>query len=85
MAVWSDGQQSAQATFRYLPRISKKGFTVVANKSFLELVDQITIIISLMLVAIASISVLVSGIGIMNIMLVSVNEHIQEICQLYQL
>jgi putative ABC transport system permease protein len=57
----------------------KKDFTVVANKSFLTLVGQITIIMSLMLAAIAGISLLVGGIGIMNIMLVSVNERTPEI------
>ncbi|MGQ4649441.1 ABC transporter permease [Lyngbya aestuarii] len=57
----------------------KKDFTVVASKSFLELVGQITGAMSLLLSAIAGISLLVGGIGIMNIMLVSVTERTQEI------
>ena len=57
----------------------KKDFTVVANKSFQDLVGQITGAMSLMLAAIAGISLVVGGIGIMNIMLVSVTERTQEI------
>lgn len=60
-------------------RHGKKDFTVVANKSFQELVGQVTGMMSLMLAAIASISLVVGGIGIMNIMLVSVTERTQEI------
>lgn len=57
----------------------KKDFTVVASKSFLELIGQVTGAMSLLLSAIAGISLLVGGIGIMNIMLVSVTERTQEI------
>lgn len=57
----------------------KKDFTVVANKSVQDLLGQITGALSLMLAAIAGISLLVGGIGIMNIMLVSVTERTQEI------
>lgn len=57
----------------------KKDFTVESDQSFMELVNQITGMLSLMLAAIAAISLLVGGIGIMNIMLVSVTERTQEI------
>ncbi|OYE04345.1 ABC transporter permease [Nostoc sp. 'Peltigera membranacea cyanobiont' 232] len=57
----------------------KKDFTVVANKSFQDLIGQVTGAMSLMLAAIAGISLLVGGIGIMNIMLVSVTERTKEI------
>jgi putative ABC transport system permease protein len=60
-------------------RRNKKDFTVVANKSVQDLVSQVTTIMSLVLAAIASISLLVGGIGIMNIMLVSVTERTHEI------
>lgn len=60
-------------------RHGKKDFTVVANKSFQDLTNQVTGALTLMLAAIASISLLVGGIGIMNIMLVSVTERTQEI------
>ena len=45
----------------------------------LSIADTITSALTLMLAAIASISLLVGGIGIMNIMLVSVRERTQEI------
>jgi putative ABC transport system permease protein len=60
-------------------RRNKKDFTVVANKSVQDLVGQVTMTMSLVLAAIASISLLVGGIGIMNIMLVSVTERTHEI------
>ena len=60
-------------------RHGKKDFSIVANKSFQNLVSQITGILSLTLAAIAGISLLVGGVGIMNIMLVSVTERTQEI------
>lgn len=57
----------------------KKDFTVESDKSFTDLVGQVTGILSFMLAAIAGISLFVGGIGIMNIMLVSVTERTQEI------
>ena len=52
----------------------RKDFTVDSDQSFMQLVNQITGMLSLVLSAIAAISLLVGGIGIMNIMLVSVTE-----------
>lgn len=57
----------------------KQTFSVVANKSVQDLLGQITGALSLMLAAIAAVSLLVGGIGIMNIMLVSVTERTKEI------
>jgi putative ABC transport system permease protein len=57
----------------------KKDFLVVANKSVQDLLGQITGALSILLAAIAAISLLVGGIGIMNIMLVSVTERTEEI------
>ncbi len=57
----------------------KKDFSVVANKSVQDLLGQITGVLSVLLAAIAAVSLLVGGIGIMNIMLVSVTERTQEI------
>lgn len=54
-------------------------FTVRTQKTILEIIGTITGGLTLMLAAIASISLLVGGIGIMNIMLVSVTERTQEI------
>ncbi|WP_138506231.1 ABC transporter permease [Nostoc sp. PA-18-2419] len=60
-------------------RHGKKNFIVSANKSVQDLVSQVTGALSLVLASIAGISLLVGGIGIMNIMLVSVTERTQEI------
>ncbi|AFY65855.1 ABC transporter permease [Geitlerinema sp. PCC 7407] len=54
-------------------------FTVRNQKDLLETFGAITGALTLMLAAIAGISLLVGGIGIMNIMLVSVTERTQEI------
>ena len=60
-------------------RHGKKDFSVWANKSFQDMVGRITAGLSLVLAAIASISLFVGGIGVMNIMLVSVTERTHEI------
>ena len=57
----------------------KKDFNIYANKSVQDLMNRITGALGLVLTAIAGISLLVGGIGIMNIMLVSVKERTQEI------
>ena len=54
-------------------------FTVLSQKDLLGALNQITDILTLFLAAIAAISLLVGGIGIMNIMLVSVTERTREI------
>jgi putative ABC transport system permease protein len=54
-------------------------FGVQTQKDILEIVGKITGGLTAMLAAIAAISLLVGGIGVMNIMLVSVTERIQEI------
>lgn len=54
-------------------------YTVVAMKDILKQMNSILGILSTALVAIAGISLLVGGIGIMNIMLVSVTERTREI------
>ena len=54
-------------------------FTVLSQKDLLGALNQITDILTMFLAAIAAISLLVGGIGIMNIMLVSVTERTREI------
>jgi len=54
-------------------------FTVASQKDLLGVFDQITSVLTIFLGAIAGISLLVGGIGIMNIMLVSVTERTREI------
>lgn len=68
-----------QITNLLTQRHGSKDFNIVANKSFQDLVGQVTGAMSLLLATIASISLVVGGIGIMNIMLVSVTERTPEI------
>jgi putative ABC transport system permease protein len=59
--------------------INENDFTIRTQKDALQTVGQITGALTIMLAAIAGISLFVGGIGIMNIMLVSVTERTQEI------
>lgn len=54
-------------------------FLIVNQASFLSVLNNITSLLTAFLAAIAGISLLVGGIGIMNIMLVSVTERTKEI------
>jgi putative ABC transport system permease protein len=54
-------------------------FSVTSQKDILGVLNQVTDILTIFLGAIAAISLLVGGIGIMNIMLVSVTERTREI------
>ncbi len=57
----------------------KNDFAVISMEQMLGVLQQVTGIFTIVLGAIASISLLVGGIGIMNIMLVSVSERTREI------
>jgi putative ABC transport system permease protein len=59
--------------------VNDDDFTVRSQDEALSIIGSVTGALTIMLVAIASISLLVGGIGIMNIMLVSVTERTQEI------
>jgi ABC-type antimicrobial peptide transport system permease subunit len=54
-------------------------FSVRSATQALDLLSTLTTALSFFLAAIASISLIVGGVGIMNIMLIAVNERIQEI------
>jgi putative ABC transport system permease protein len=64
---------------RNIPLGASDGFTVASQKDVLGVFEQITGVLTIFLGAIAGISLLVGGIGIMNIMLVSVTERTREI------
>jgi putative ABC transport system permease protein len=76
------GQQEIKRMLRDRYRVPKgriSPFTVRTTTEIAETTGQVTQIFQAVLVAIASISLLVGGIGIMNIMLVSVTERTREI------
>ncbi|GAC1465358.1 MAG: hypothetical protein NVSMB70_11210 [Chamaesiphon sp.] len=80
----SDSLRAAEFQITNLLRLRHKitledDFTVRNQKDALTIVNTITGALTLMLAAIAGISLLVGGIGVMNIMLVSVTERTQEI------
>ena len=58
---------------------NREDFTVISQADLLETANRITSTMTLVLLGLASISLLVGGIGIMNIMLVSVRERTREI------
>lgn len=60
-------------------QISTDYFSVSTQESMLEAMENINNTMSLLLGGIASISLIVGGIGVMNVMLVSVTERIKEI------
>lgn len=62
-----------------LKRYKEDDFSVLEQKEILNTVQSIFSIINMILVAIGTISLIVGGIGIMNIMYVSVTERIKEI------
>jgi putative ABC transport system permease protein len=54
-------------------------FEITSSETFVELIDKITGGIAMVLVVMASIGLMVGGIGVMNIMLISVTERTREI------
>ncbi|HLH22189.1 MAG TPA: ABC transporter permease [Chloroflexota bacterium] len=60
-------------------RVAQPDFTIQSQNDFLNTAAQVTGVMTILLGAIAGISLVVGGIGIMNIMLVSVTERTREI------
>ena len=59
--------------------VGEDDFTVRTQKDILDVIGTVTNALTVLLAAISGISLLVGGIGVMNIMLVSVTERTQEI------
>ncbi len=64
---------------RHRTEIGADDFTILSQQDFLATAQTITSVLTIFLGGIAAISLLVGGIGIMNIMLVSVTERTREI------
>jgi putative ABC transport system permease protein len=80
-----DRERMAQAmeevaeVLRRRHRVVEDDFTIQSQEQFLEAATQVTGVMTMLLGSIAGISLVVGGIGIMNIMLVSVTERTREI------
>lgn len=86
LSVYLADQAQADATTRQIEGVLTEAFndeedayTVVNMQSMLDTIEEMTNLLTWMLAGIASISLLVGGIGIMNMMLVSVTERTSEI------
>jgi putative ABC transport system permease protein len=64
---------------RHHTMIGEEDFSILSQQDFLDLASTITGVLTIFLGGIAAISLLVGGIGIMNIMMVSVVERTREI------
>ncbi len=64
---------------RHRTRVGEDDFTIFSQEDFVDIAKTITGVLTIFLGGIAGISLLVGGIGIMNIMLVSVTERTREI------
>ncbi len=71
--------QEIAALLRQRHRVAQDDFTIQSQEDYLATAAQVTGIMTILLGAIAGISLVVGGIGIMNIMLVSVTERTREI------
>ena len=84
-AVSADGVPDASEEIaqilraRHRTAIGEDDFTVFSQQDFLDVASSITGILTIFLGGVAGISLLVGGVGIMNIMLVSVIERTREI------
>lgn len=77
-AAINEANEIMRNSHRLSPR-QKNDFTITNQQDFLSIANAITNVLTIFLSGIAGISLLVGGIGIMNIMLVSVTERTQEI------
>ena len=78
-AVMDAAVQNIGSLLRERHKVTQDDFTVRSQQDMLETANQVTGVMTMLLGAIAGISLIVGGIGIMNIMLVSVTERTREI------
>ena len=74
-----DESESLLRQRRGVKHSEPSNFTLTTSDMIIKQIDSITSIIGLVVIAISSVGLLVGGIGVMNIMLVSVTERTREI------
>ncbi|MDP2860235.1 MAG: ABC transporter permease [bacterium] len=77
----NDNIDAAQAMLKnyFLRQLTSEDFSIMDQRQILNIINQILGVLTLALGGIAAISLVVGGVGIMNIMLVSVTERTREI------
>ena len=78
----TQASQEAEALLagrRGVATAAEAGVMVVSQQSLVEAMEQVTAVLTFLLGGIAAVSLIVGGIGVMNIMLVSVQERVREI------
>ncbi|HWB99712.1 MAG TPA: ABC transporter permease [Bryobacteraceae bacterium] len=74
-----DEIEAALRRIRHVPRGTENDFSLSTPDQIIQQFDRITGLIGLVAIAISALGLLVGGIGVMNIMLVSVTERTREI------
>jgi putative ABC transport system permease protein len=74
-----DESESLLRQRRGVKRSEPSNFTLTTSDMIIKQIDSVTAIIGMVVIAISSVGLLVGGIGVMNIMLVSVTERTREI------
>ncbi|MBI4250098.1 ABC transporter permease [Candidatus Uhrbacteria bacterium] len=72
-------QEAASAALLVTHRVSEPDFSIISQADILGALSQVTTTFTLFLASIAGISLIVGGIGIMNMMLTTVTERTREI------
>jgi putative ABC transport system permease protein len=78
-SAYQEANQLLLATHAAASGSSTPDFTIQSQSSFLSTAQSVTTTLTILLASVAAISLLVGGIGVMNIMLVSVTERTGEI------